>query len=73
MFRRTTDKLAFHKQKVMEAFNKKVRKLHALSFDIQAAFVAVWRQKTPSTLGIIFFITSGCFSVVFDEKKQIKK
>ena len=43
-FRRTTDNLAFHTQKVMEAFNKKGRKVLTLSFDIQAAFDAVWHE-----------------------------
>ena len=40
--RRTTDNLAYHTQKVMEAFNKKGKKILTLSFDIQAAFDAVW-------------------------------
>jgi hypothetical protein len=43
-FRRTTDNLSFHTQKVMEAFNKKGRKVLTLSFDIQAAFDAVWHE-----------------------------
>ena len=45
--RRTTDNLVFHSQKVLEAFNKKSNVI-SLSFDIQAAFDAVWHD------GLIF-------------------
>ena len=45
--RRTTDNLVYHTQKTLEAFNKKVNVL-SLSFDIQAAFDAVWHD------GLIF-------------------
>ena len=42
-FRRTTDNLVFHTQKVLEAFNMK-NKVLSFSFDIQAAFDAVWHS-----------------------------
>lgn len=42
-WRRTTDNLVFHSQKILESFRKK-KKVLSLSFDIQAAFDAVWHD-----------------------------
>ena len=41
--RRTTDNLVYHTQKVLEAFNVD-KKVLSFSFDIQAAFDAVWHH-----------------------------
>ncbi len=46
--RRTTDNLVFQTQKILETMNKKESKVLSLSFDIQAAFDAVWHD------GLIF-------------------
>jgi exonuclease III len=42
-WRRTTDNLVFHSQKILESYRKK-KKVLSLSFDIQAAFDAVWHK-----------------------------
>jgi hypothetical protein len=73
--RRTTDNLVFHTQKILEAFNKRDRKVLSLSFDIQAAFDAVWHEGLIFKMlkaGIPDYMTKWTTAFLADRSFQVR-